>query len=122
MNYLTDKKLDWNNILQKAVDANIVVYDSDAPRGYFTYKLIKLVAENMQTYYNHDLKYIYIPSPITDMYNTPDIELRRFDELGYNNIYCKYLCEDLDARRAHDDIEWGIGCNEEKTCWLLMSF
>ena len=122
MNYTTKSKLDWKNILQKAVDANIVVYDYDAYQGHFGYNLIKLTENFMKVDYNQELKYVYTPIPNVEMYNVPGIELIRFDELGQNNIYGKYLCEDLDARRAHNNVEWAIGCNEEQNCWLLMSF
>jgi hypothetical protein len=122
MSYLSTNQLDWKSILQQAVDANIVVYDENAYPGYFGYNLIKFTEEVMKLNYNYQLKYVYVPITIVDMYNSGDIQLIRFDELGKNNIYGKYLCEELDGKRAKDKIEWGIGCNEEQTCWLLMSF
>lgn len=117
-------EINWKEVLRKACDANIVVFDDDAVAGNFTVRLIHLTSKIMRDIYGHEMTHVFVPLGVgmLQMYRTNGVSLIPFPEIAKYQTYGKYLCEDLQACRAGGDTEWAIACNHDMTCWLLMSY
>ena len=99
------------NWLQQGIDSNILVFDSDAPKGVITKRLISLMSSIARTTYKHNIKIIY-------MDERENASVERTIGLDWDELKVQKTFEEMGGTMQYEDEKLVIGILENEQILL----
>jgi len=112
-------KANINHWLEQGVDANIIVFDSDAPKGVPTKRLMALMRTIARSTYKHNIKAIYMDkrdAPVAS--HSYWIMEYKITTLDWSGLKVQETFKEMEGTMARDDEKLVIGILENEQVLL----